>query len=637
MDLAVRPAPGQAADRDRVTAPPERDLLRFITCGSVDDGKSTLIGRLLYDSSLIFEDQLAAVVEDSARRGAAADDTDLALLMDGLEAEREQRITIDVAYRFFATARRAFVVADAPGHEHYTRNMATGASNAQLAVILVDARKGVLVQTRRHSLICSLLGIRHVILAVNKMDLVDFSQEVFDGVVDDYQSFAAQLGFAAVVAIPIAARFGDNVTGRSARTPWYRGPALLECLERVDVEGEIVDRPFRFPVQWVNRPNPDFRGYAGTVASGRIRVGDAVVAATSGQSSRIKQIITYDGPLPSAEAGDAVTITLADELDIGRGEILAGPAALPEVSDQFAAQVVWMDTEPLVPGRSYLARIGTRTTPITVTTIRYRIDPNTREHIAADVLELNHIAVCNLSAGSKVAFDPYGENRKTGSFILINRTTNRTVGAGMIAFGLRRGHNVPWQALLLGKAERAALKHQRPAILWFTGLSGAGKSTIANLVEQRLHAAGHHTMLLDGDNVRHGLNRDLGFTEADRVENIRRAGEVAKLMTESGLIVLCSFISPYRAERDMVRNLMPAGDFVEVFVDTPIEECVLRDPKGLYAKARAGTIKNFTGIDAPYEAPLAPDIRLQTVGRSPEQLTELVVAEMVRRGFIGQI
>jgi bifunctional enzyme CysN/CysC len=612
----------------------ERDLLRFITCGSVDDGKSTLIGRLLYDSRLVSDDQLSSLAQDSARLGTIAGETDFALLMDGLESEREQRITIDVAYRYFATGRRAFIVADTPGHEHYTRNMATGASQAQLAVILVDARKGVLVQTKRHSLICSLLDIRHVVLAVNKMDLVDFANDVFECIVQDYKAFATRLGFSTIVPIPISARFGDNVTGRSERTPWYHGPALLSCLEEIDVPYETTDKSFRFPVQCVNRPNPDFRGYAGTVTSGRIRAGDVVTASTSGQSTRIKQILTYDGPLAQAEAGDAVILTLVDEIDASRGEILASPAALPEVSDQFAAHVIWMDSDELVPGRSYLARIGTRTVPATVTTIKYRIDPNTQQHLAADTLGLNHIAFCNLATGARVAFDPYAENRKTGCFILIDRFTNRTVGAGMIAFGLRRGANVHWQEVLVSKAGRAALKQQKPAILWFTGLSGAGKSTIANLVEQRLHAGGHHTMLLDGDNVRHGLNRDLGFTEADRVENIRRAGEVAKLMTESGLIVLCSFISPYRAEREMVRSLVPADEFIEIFVDTPIDECVRRDPKGLYAKAKAGTIKNFTGFDAPYEAPVSPDIHLHTLDHSAEQLAEQILAELVARGFV---
>ncbi|MGB6936350.1 MAG: sulfate adenylyltransferase subunit CysN [Xanthobacteraceae bacterium] len=612
-----------------------KDLLRFITCGSVDDGKSTLIGRLLHDSKLIFEDQLTALAKDSARHGTTGEDLDFALLVDGLEAEREQGITIDVAYRFFSTAKRSFIVADTPGHEQFTRNMATGASGADLAVILVDARKGVLVQTRRHSLICALLGIRHVVVAVNKIDLVDFKQDIFDKIAADYQAFAAELGFASVVPIPISAGFGDNVTAASAHTPWYRGPALLHYLESIDIDGDDLAKPFRFPVQWVNRPNQDFRGYAGTVASGQVKVGEPVVEATSGRTSNIAQIITYDGPVATAEAGDAVTITLADELDIGRGDVLVSPKERPEVSDQFAAHVIWMSDEPLVPGRSYLSRIGTKTTPMTVTAIKYKIDVNTRKHLAATKLELNDIAVCNLSTGFPVAFDPYDQNRRTGAFIVIDRFTNHTVGAGMITFGLRRGTNIHWQPLLLGKTQRAALNKQKPVILWFTGLSGAGKSTVASLVEQRLHARGHHTMVLDGDNVRHGLNRDLGFTEADRVENIRRVGEVAKLMVESGLVVLCSFISPYRAERDMVRGLVEPGEFIEVFVDTPISDCIERDPKGLYAKARAGQLKNFTGVDAPYEPPENPEIHLHTLGRTPEQLTAEVLQALADRQIVS--
>jgi bifunctional enzyme CysN/CysC len=612
-----------------------KDLLRFITCGSVDDGKSTLIGRLLHDSKLIFEDQLTALAKDSARHGTTGEDLDFALLVDGLEAEREQGITIDVAYRFFSTAKRSFIVADTPGHEQFTRNMATGASGADLAVILVDARKGVLVQTRRHSLICALLGIRHVVVAVNKIDLVDFKQDIFDKIGADYQAFAAELGFVSVVPIPISARFGDNVTAASAHTPWYRGPTLLQYLESIDIDSDNLAKPFRFPVQWVNRPNQDFRGYAGTVASGQVKVGEPVVEATSGRTSNIAQIITYDGPVATAEAGDAVTITLADELDIGRGDVLVSPKERPEVSDQFAAHVIWMSDEPLVPGRSYLSRIGTKTTPMTVTAIKYKIDVNTRKHLAATKLELNDIAVCNLSTGFPVAFDPYDQNRRTGAFIVIDRFTNHTVGAGMITFGLRRGTNIHWQPLLVGKTQRAALNKQKPAILWFTGLSGAGKSTVASLVEQRLHARGHHTMVLDGDNVRHGLNRDLGFTEADRVENIRRVGEVAKLMVESGLVVLCSFISPYRAERDMVRGLVEPGEFIEVFVDTPISDCIERDPKGLYAKARTGQLKNFTGVDAPYESPENPEIHLHTLGRTPEQLTEEVLLALADRQIVS--
>jgi bifunctional enzyme CysN/CysC len=614
-----------------------KDMLRFITCGSVDDGKSTLIGRLLHDSKLIFDDQLSALAKDSKRHGTTGEDIDLALLVDGLEAEREQGITIDVAYRFFTTPRRSFIVADTPGHEQYTRNMATGASNAELAIILVDARKGVLVQTRRHSIICSLLKIRHVVVAINKIDLVGYRKEVFDQIAADYNAFALQLGFSTIVPIPISARFGDNVTMPSANTPWYHGPALLDYLETIDVDSDTAQKPFRFPVQWVNRPNADFRGYAGTVTSGAIKVGDPVIVAGSGQSSRVKELLAYEGPLTTAQSGDAITVTLTDEIDIARGDLLVNATARPEVSDQFAAHLIWMSDEPLMPGRSYLARIGTKTTPLTVTTLKYKIDVNTAQHLAANTLALNDIAFCNLATDVPVAFDPYEQNRRTGSFIVIDRLTNHTVGAGMIAFGLRRGDNVHWQPMLIAKAERAALKHQRPAIVWLTGLSGAGKSTIANLIERRLNTAGHHTMMLDGDNVRHGLNRDLGFTEADRVENIRRVGEVAKLMTEAGMIVLCSFISPYRAERNMVRRLMPEGDFIEVFVDTPIDECMRRDPKGLYAKAKAGGIKNFTGIDAPYETPESPEIHLHTADQGPEQLAERVVEELAKRGMFGPL
>lgn len=603
-----------------------KDQLRFITCGSVDDGKSTLIGRLLHDSKLIFEDQLAALARDSVKHGTTGDDIDFALLVDGLEAEREQGITIDVAYRFFTTPRRSFMVADTPGHEQYTRNMATGASTAQLAIILIDARKGVLVQTKRHSFICSLLGIKHVVVAVNKIDLVDYKKDVFDRIVGDYVAFATGLGFASIVPIPMSARYGDNITAHSGNTEWYHGPCLLDYLESIDIAGATTGLPFRFPVQWVNRPNLDFRGYAGTVASGSISPGDEIVVAASGRASRVKQIVTHDGELPRAEAGDAVTITLRDEIDISRGDILAKPTERPDVADQFAAHLIWMDQEPLVPGRNYVIRIGTQTVMSgSVTVIKYRIDVNTREHLAASNLGLNEIAFCNLATALPVAFDPYEANHKTGAFIVIDRYTNRTVGAGMIAFPLRRANNIAWQPLSIGKAERASLKGQKPRIIWFTGLSGAGKSTIANILDQKLFALGNHTMLLDGDNLRHGLNRDLGFTKADRVENIRRVGEVAKLMVDSGLIVICSFISPYRAERDMVRGLMDEGDFIEVFVSTPLEECMRRDPKGLYTKAKEGKIKNFTGIDAPYEMPERPEIRLETVGHRPDELAAHIV------------
>jgi bifunctional enzyme CysN/CysC len=611
-----------------------KDLLRFITCGSVDDGKSTLIGRLLHDTKLIFEDQLTALVKDSERHGTAEENIDFALLLDGLEAEREQGITIDVAYRFFATARRSFIVADTPGHEQFTRNMATGASNAHLAIILIDARKGVLAQTKRHSFICSLLGIRHIVVAINKIDLVNYSKETFDRISAEYTSFASELGFTSIISIPTAARFGDNVTRISDNTPWYRGLSLLGCLETVDIEDDTLTAPFRFHVQLVNRPNQDFRGYSGTVASGQIRQGDPVVVAGSGLSSRIREIITYDDSISTAEAGDAVTLTLTDEIDIARGDLLVAPTARPEVSDQFAAHVIWMDQDPLFHGRSYLLRIGTRTVPASITAIKHKINVNTREHLAAPTLGLNDIGFCNLSTATPIAFDPYTENRKTGSFIIIDRFANRTVGAGMIAFGLWRATNIHHQPLLIGKAERARLKKQRAVIIWLTGLSGAGKSTIANIIEQRLTLDGYHTTMLDGDNVRHGLNRDLGFTEADRVENIRRVGEVAKLMVESGLIVLCSFISPYRAERDMVRRLVDDGEFIEVFVDTPIEDCMRRDPKGLYAKSRAGKIKNFTGVDAPYEPPVKPEIHLRTLGQPADTLAEIVIHALADREIV---
>ena len=611
-----------------------KDLLRFITCGSVDDGKSTLIGRLLHDSKLVCEDQLSGLFADSIRHGTTGGDLDFALLVDGLEAEREQGITIDVAYRYFTTARRSFIVADTPGHEQYTRNMATGASNAEVAVILIDARKGVLTQTRRHSLICSLLGIKSVVVAVNKIDLVGFDEEVFARIVADYRHFAAQLDFGRMEFIPISARFGDNVASASPRIPWYEGPSLLEHLETIEVE-DCGPRSFRFPVQWVNRPDADFRGYAGTVVSGEVRPGDEVLSALTKRAARVKELVTCDGALPAAQAGDAVTITLDTELDIARGDILVKPDAPPDVADQFAAHLLWMSEQPLFPGRSYLARIGMQVVPISVTAIRYKINVNTGEHLAADTLQLNDVGVCNFATAQPVAFDSYKANRKTGAFILIDRTSNGTIGAGMISFPLRRSANIHWQPLLVGKAERAALKQQTPAALWFTGLSGAGKSTIANLVEQKLWAAGHHTMLLDGDNVRHGLNRDLGFTEADRVENIRRVGEVAKLMTEAGVIVICAFISPYRSERETVRALFGENEFIEVFVDTSIDECMRRDPKGLYAKARAGLVRNFTGIDAPYEAPVAPEIRLDTAGRQPDQLAEQVVTELRKRGIVG--
>ncbi|TWB93171.1 adenylylsulfate kinase /sulfate adenylyltransferase subunit 1 [Bradyrhizobium macuxiense] len=611
-----------------------KDQLRFITCGSVDDGKSTLIGRLLHDSKIIYEDQLTALAHDSARHGTNGNDVDFALLVDGLEAEREQGITIDVAHRFFTTPRRSFMVLDTPGHEQYTRNMATGASNAQLAIILVDARKGVLVQTKRHSFICSLLGIRNIVLAVNKIDLIKYKKEIFDRIVEDYIAFSASLRFTSIVPIPISARYGDNVASRSGNFEWYDGPCVLDYLESIDIQSNAVIQPFRFPVQWVNRPNLDFRGYAGSVVTGSISAGDEVVVATSGQTTRIKRIVTHDGDLVRAEAGDAITISLEDEIDIGRGALLARPTERPQVSGQFAAHLIWMDEAPLVAGRNYILRIGTQTVAASVTAIKHRIDVNTREHLVAKTLGLNEIGFCHISTALPMAFDPYEINRETGSFIVIDRYTNRTIGAGMIAYPLRRPTNIAWHPLSVSRNERAALKNQKACIIWFTGLSGSGKSTIANIVDQKLFTMAYHTMLLDGDNVRHGLSADLGFSEPDRAENIRRVGEVAKLMVDSGLIVICSFVSPYIAQRDMVRNLVAKEEFLEIFVDTSIDECARRDPKGLYSKARSGEIKNVTGIDAPYEIPLRPEIHLRTTGQTPEQLAEAVVEVLIARAIV---
>jgi bifunctional enzyme CysN/CysC len=620
MNLVLGSSPEFSA-----TTETEKSLLRFLTCGSVDDGKSTLVGRLLFDSKLIFEDQLIALERDSRKYGTLGDDIDFALLVDGLEAEREQGITIDVAYRFFATGRRAFIVADTPGHEQYTRNMATGASTADLAVVLVDARKGVLKQTKRHSYICSLLGIRSIVLAVNKIDLIDFSAERFSQIVAEYRSFAESLNFQSVVAVPLSARYGDNVTGSSDRMLWYRGPTLLNYLESVDVERADVDRPLRFPVQWVNRPDMDFRGFAGTVASGSVAVGDRIAVVSSGKESTVKRIVTFDGDRLRARAGEAVTVTLSDDVDVARGDLLAHPQDRPEVVDQFAAHVLWLHEEPMLPGRSYLLRIGTNILPARITKLKHLTDVNTLEQRPGRTLQLNEIGFCNLSTANQVALDPYIDNRRTGAFILIDRFTNATVGAGMVSFGLRRATNIHRQSHLVDKASRSALKLQNPCVLWFTGLSGSGKSTIANLVEKALHDRGVHTMILDGDNVRHGLNRDLGFTEADRVENIRRVGEVAKLFVESGLVVLTCFISPFRAERQMVKEILGDKEFVEIFVDVPLQECMRRDPKGLYAKANAGKIRNFTGIDSPYEAPEAPDILVAGLGESPERAAARIV------------
>ena len=631
MDGALtqtKPAPVTAADDA------QKSLLRFLTCGSVDDGKSTLIGRLLYDSKLILDDQLAALERDSRRHGTTGEDLDLALLVDGLEAERQQGITIDVAYRFFATKRRSFIVADTPGHEQYTRNMATGASNADLAVILIDARKGVLTQTKRHSYICSLLGIRHIALAVNKIDLAGYDQGVFDSIVADYLAFAKDLNFASIVPVPLSARFGDNVTVRSEHTPWYMGPTLVEHLETVDVESDAAAKPFRFPVQWVNRPNLDFRGFSGTVASGTVKPGDRVTVAASGKATTVARIVTYDGDLAEARAGDAVTLTLADEVDIARGDLLAAPDARPEVADQFAAHLLWMGDEPMLPGRPYLMRIGTRYVPVKMTALKHRIDVDTLEHFAARTLSLNEIGVGNFSSAEAVAFDAYADNRETGAFILIDRYTNATVGAGMIDHGLRRAANIHRQALLVGREDRERLNGHKPAVLWFTGLSGSGKSTIANLVERQLYERGVRTFLLDGDNVRHGLNRDLGFTDAERVENIRRVGEVAKLFVEAGSIVLCSFISPFRDERRMVREMFTPAEFLEVFIDTPIEDCIARDPTGLYAKALDGQIANFTGISSPYEPPEDAELVVPTRERTADQAAEAIVVELDGRGLL---
>jgi bifunctional enzyme CysN/CysC len=612
-------------------APAPMSLLRFMTCGSVDDGKSTLIGRLLYDAKLIFDDQLSAVVQDSKSMGTTGGDIDLALLVDGLAAEREQGITIDIAHRFFSTRRRKYIVADSPGHEQYTRNMATAASTAELAVILVDARKGVLTQTRRHSYIAALLGIRNVVLAVNKMDAVDYDRDVFAEIEQTYRAFAERIGLPEVVAMPLSALKGDNVTAASANTPWYRGPSLIEHLDAVAIDTPLQQRAFRFPVQWVNRPDQDFRGYAGLVVSGAVKRGDDIRVAPSGHTARIARLVTADGDLERAVAGQSVTLTLDREIDVSRGDILAHADASPHVSDQLQVTLIWMDEEPLLPHRAYLMKIGTATVTCNVTVLQYKVDVNTLEHIAAKQLVLNEVAVCNIATDRPIPFDAYADNRSTGGFVLIDKFSNQTVGAGMIKFGLRRAENIHWQAVDVQKSARAAAKRQKPCVLWFTGLSGAGKSTIANLVEKRLHVLGRHTYLLDGDNVRHGLNQDLGFTDADRVENIRRIGEVARLMVDAGLIVLVSFISPFRAERRMARELLEPGEFVEIHVDTPIEEAERRDVKGLYKKARRGELPHFTGVDSPYEVPEHPEIRVDTTAMSAEQASEEIVRYLTGR------
>lgn len=614
----------------------KKSLLRFITCGSVDDGKSTLIGRLLYDSKMVFDDQMSALEADSKKVGTQGGELDFALLVDGLAAEREQGITIDVAYRFFSTDQRKFIVADTPGHEQYTRNMVTGASTADLAVVLIDARKGVLTQTRRHSYLVSLIGIRHVVLAVNKMDLVGWDQAVFDEIVADYQAFAAQVGIENVVCIPISGLKGDNITAPSDQTPWYHGPTLMAHLETVEIdEDRLRSRPFRLPVQWVNRPDLNFRGFSGLIASGTVRPGDKVRSLPSGRTSTVQRIVTFDGDLDEARAGQSVTITLNDEIDCSRGDVLAAADAPCEVADQFETNIVWMADDELLAGRSYWLKIGSKMVAAQVTDIKHKVNVNTLEELAGKTLELNEIGVCNLSLDQAIPFDPYTDDREMGGFILIDRMTNATVGAGMIHFALRRAHNVHWQALDVSKENRAAIKRQKPAVLWFTGLSGAGKSTIANLVEKRLLAEGRHTYLLDGDNVRHGLNKDLGFTEADRVENIRRVAEVARLMADAGLIVLVSFISPFRAERRMAREMMADGEFIEVFVDTPLAVVESRDVKGLYKKARAGELKNFTGIDSPYEPPEAAEMRIDTTTISPEEASERIIAGLRDQGRLS--
>jgi bifunctional enzyme CysN/CysC len=611
----------------------EKSLLRFNTCGSVDDGKSTLIGRLLYESKALFDDELAALAADSRRSGTRDGEIDYALLLDGLSAEREQGITIDVAYRFFSTERRNFIVADTPGHEQYTRNMVTGASTADLSVILVDARKGISAQTRRHSFIVSLLGIQHVVLAVNKMDLVGYDEGAFVRIEQDYRGFAEQLGLLAVTCIPLSAVHGDNVVRSSAAMPWYRGPSLLTLLERVELdEFRVAQQPLRFPVQWVNRPSPDFRGFAGTVVAGQVRKGDAIRVQPSGRTSRVARIVTFEGDLEQAAVGQAITLTLDDEIDVSRGDLIV-PADQPaEVADQFETTIVWMDEAPLLPGRSYLLKIGTRTVTATIAPLKYKMNVTTLQRLAASTLELNEIGVCNLQLDRAIAFDPYKTNRDTGGFILIDRMTNDTVGAGMLHFALRRAKNVHWQALDVNKTARAAQMGQKPCLLWYTGLSGAGKSTIANLVDKRIHAEGRCTYVLDGDNVRHGLNKDLGFTDADRVENIRRIAEVAKLMVDAGLIVGAAFISPFRAERQMARALLGQGEFIEIFIDTPLGVAEERDPKGLYKKARRGDLKNFTGIDSPYEPPENPELRIDTTNTSPEEAAEKVIAFLQQRG-----
>lgn len=612
-----------------------KTLLRFITCGSVDDGKSTLIGRLLYESKALLEDQLSALESDSRKHGTQGGELDFALLVDGLSAEREQGITIDVAYRFFATEKRKFIVADTPGHEQYTRNMITGASTADVAVILIDARKGVLTQTRRHSYLVSLIGIRRVVVAINKQDMVGYSQEVFEQIDADYRAFASRLGIEHIQSIPLSALRGDNITEPSPNTPWYQGPSLMQFLETVELEQAREDAPLRMPVQWVNRPTPDFRGFSGRILGGSVRPGDAIRVLPSGKTSRVERIVTLNGDLPQAISGQSVTLTLSDEIDISRGDVIAAADAPPAVADQFEATVVWMNEEPMLPGRPYLIKLGASSIGGALGQPKYQIDVNSLDNLPAKTLGLNEIGVCTLSLDRATPFDPYAENRDMGSFIVIDRYTHQTVGAGMLHFALRRSQNIHWQAVEVDKTARTRLNGHKPCVIWLTGLSGAGKSTIANLLERRLHAQGVHTYLLDGDNVRHGLNKDLGFTAADRVENIRRIGEVAKLMVDAGLMVVTAFISPFRSERQLARDLVAEGEFIEVFVDTPLAEVEKRDPKGLYKKARRGELKNFTGIDSPYEAPEQPEIRIETLRHSAEEAADLIVQQLRERGFLA--
>jgi bifunctional enzyme CysN/CysC len=625
-----------AVDIDEyLTSHQYKSLLRFITCGSVDDGKSTLIGRLLYESHMVFEDHLAQLEVDSAKVGTQGTDLDFALLLDGLTAEREQGITIDVAYRFFSTEKRKFIVADTPGHEQYTRNMVTGASTADVAILMVDARKGVLTQTRRHSYLVSLLGIRKVIVAINKMDLVDYSEDIYDAIVTEYGEFAEQIGLSDVTYVPVSALKGDNIVEHSQSTPWYDGPTLMTYLEDVPVDDNVAAGPFRMPVQWVNRPNLDFRGFSGRIVGGLIRPGDPIRVLPSGTTSTVDRIVTMDGDLEVAVAGQSVTITLTDEIDASRGDLMCAGDAPAEVADQFEAHIVWMHEDEMLPGRPYLMKVGTRTVGVTIAHPKYRVDVNSLEHLAANTLELNEIGVCNLSLDRAVPFDAYADNRDTGSFIIIDKRTQNTVGAGMLHFALRRSHNIHWQDVRVDKVARAGQNSHQPGVVWFTGLSGSGKSTIANIVESKLHTLGVRTYLLDGDNVRHGLNRDLGFTDADRVENIRRIAEVSGLMVDAGLVVLVSFISPFRAERRLARERVEAGEFIEVHVDTPLDVAEERDPKGLYAKARAGELDNFTGIDSPYEAPESPEVRVDTTTMSAEEAADQVIAALRASGLVG--